>query len=222
MTGRIATDLPDLDVDRLLVVVTGSVSAADVPVWIDWTRTCYPDLQLRIVLTRSAQRFVTPAAVAGRLGAAVEFDEWPENAGTAVHVQWQQWAQAIAVYPATFGFIARLSRGMADSPAMLAAQCTSAPLVLAPSLPPGGLESPAFQQHWLELRSRPYVALAPPRRGRSVTTGTDDAWVPAPWLDICELIAQCRREQQGRREQQCRRERQAPPLPSPERAGAGR
>lgn len=197
MAGPLSADLPDLMVDRLLVVVTGSVSAADVPFWIDWTRICYPDLQLRIVLTRSARRFVTPAAVAGRLGAPVEFDEWPENADTAIHVEWQQWAQAIAVCPATFGFIARLSRGMADSPAILAAQCSTAPVVLAPSLPPGGMESPAFQQHWLELRSRPHVALAPPRRGRSVTTGTDDAWVPAPWLEVCELIAQCRREQQA-------------------------
>ena len=181
----------DTGLRRLLVVATGSLSAADLPVWLDWTRTCHPEVELRVVLTRSARQFLAPAAVSLRLGRPVEFDEWDETDLQATHVQWQQWAQAILVYPATFSFVARFATGMADTPAMLAAQCTGAPVVLAPSLPPGGLQSPAFARHWAELRSRPRVGLAAPRPGRSATTGEADAWVPAPWIEAYELVERC-------------------------------
>ncbi|WP_239513940.1 flavoprotein [Streptosporangium sp. 'caverna'] len=186
--------VPELGISRMLLVVTGSVSAADLPFWVEWLRASYPDLQIRVVVTRSAERFVTRVALAGRSGGEVFLDAWPDDESVARHVEWERWAQAIVVYPATLNFIARLALGLADTPAMLAAQCATVPVVLAPALPPGGLDSAAYQLHWTALHARRNVAVAPPRPGASVTTGQEDAWVPALMPDVLELVEQRRLE----------------------------
>ncbi len=184
----------ELGVSRLLLVSTGSAYAWSMPYWLDWLRTEYPGLEVRMVVTRSAERFVTRQTLGSRLGANVLVDTWPEEEAAARHVEWAEWAEAIIVYPATLQFMARLALGLADTPVLLAAQCTNAPVVVAPALPPGGLESAACRQHWTALAARPNVVLVPPGRGRSLTTGREDAWVPPPLPEALRLLAEHRRE----------------------------
>lgn len=179
---------PPLGIDRLLWLVTGSVAAADVPFLVRWVRLGHPDLQLKVVLSRSARRFVTPEAVASRLGAEPESDVWAETGSQAPHVDWAQWAQAVLVYPATFSVVARLALGLADSPAVLAAHCSGGPLVVAPALPPGGLQSHVLQQHWQQLADRPGVAVAACRRGESAAGAAAPAWAPAPFPEALDLL----------------------------------
>ncbi|MET9678861.1 flavoprotein [Streptomyces coeruleorubidus] len=182
--------VPELRVERLLVVTAGSAFATGMPYWIDWLRLSYPELAVKMVLTASARRFVTRQALAGRLHrhGEVLFDEWPEDEGTARHVELAEWAQAVVVYPATFHFTARLALGLADSPALLACHCTRAPVAVAPALPPGGLESAAFQTHWAALTARPNVVLVPPHPGISMTTGRADAWVPPLLPEVIGML----------------------------------
>lgn len=184
--------VPDLGLHRLLLVVTGSATASEVPLLVSWLTRAYPDLELTIVLTRSARRFVTPGALAGQSGSDVLLDEWPADDWHARHVEWAEWAEAILVYPATLSWISRLALGLADSPALLAAQCTTAPVVLAPALPPGGYGSAAYRRHWEALSTRPNVAVAPPQPVSSQTTGRQDAWGPAPLGRVVELLEVCR------------------------------
>ncbi|MEU1277928.1 flavoprotein [Streptomyces sp. NPDC005805] len=180
----------ELGIERLLVVVTGSAYAWSTPYWLDLLRLHHPRLDVKVVLTRSAERFVTRQSVASRVGGAVYQDDWPADAAGARHVEWAEWADAIVVYPATLHFMARLALGLSDSPALLAAHCSGAPVAVAPALPPGGLESPVVRQHWAALAARPDVILAPPVPGRSLTTGRDDAWVPPPLPDVLHLLAE--------------------------------
>ncbi|MFE9170733.1 flavoprotein [Streptomyces kebangsaanensis] len=190
------TGPPALNVERLLVVTTGSAFATGMPYWVDWLRLSYPGLVIRLVLTRSARRFVTRQALAGRLhrDGEVLLDEWPEDEAVARHVELAEWAQAVVVYPATFHFTARLALGLADSPVLLACHCTRAPVAVAPALPPGGLESAAFQAHWAALAARPNVVLAPPHPGVSLTTGRADAWVPPLLPEVLGMLEHRRAE----------------------------
>ncbi|MGX1975447.1 flavoprotein [Streptomyces kronopolitis] len=183
-------DVPDPGLKRLLLVVTGSAYAWSTPYWLELLRQHCPELEVRVVLTRSAERFVTPQAIGARVSGTVSSDVWPDDESTARHVEWAQWAEAILVYPATMHFMARLALGLADSPALLAAQCTRAPVALAPALPPGALDSAAVRQHWAALAARPNVVLVPPVAGRSLTTGREDAWVPPPLPDALKLITE--------------------------------
>ncbi|WP_254706559.1 flavoprotein [Streptomyces lunaelactis] len=180
----------DLGLTRMLVVVTGSAFAWSTPYWLEHLRLSCPGVEVRVVLTRSAERFVTRQAVGSRVGGAVSTDTWPDEDDTARHVAWAEWAEAIVVYPATVHFMARLALGLADSPVLLAAQCTRAPVVVAPALPPGALEGDAFRGHWATLAARPNIVLVPPVPGRSLTTGREDAWVPPPMPEVLQLIAE--------------------------------
>ncbi|MFI9078338.1 flavoprotein [Streptomyces sioyaensis] len=185
-------DPPELNLNRLLVVVTGSAYAWSTPYWLEWLRLHCPELEVRVVLTRSAERFVTPQAVGARVGGAVSTDIWPDDEATARHVEWAEWADAILVYPATLHFMARLALGLSDSPALLAAQCSQGTIAVAPALPPGALEGAAVRQHWAALVARPNTVLVPPIAGRSLTTGREDAWVPPPLAEALRLIVEHR------------------------------
>ncbi|MFD0355527.1 flavoprotein [Streptomyces sp. NPDC127110] len=182
--------VPEFTAERLLVVATGAVHAAHLPTWAGWLRLAYPRLETRIVVTRSAERFVSRAALAALGGCEVLPDVWPEEATTtARHVELAQWADAAIVYPATMNFIARFATGMADTPAMLALQCTRAPIAVAPALPPGGQENVTLQHHLKSLGARPNVVVVPTTPGRSVTTGRDDAAVPPPLPVVIGALA---------------------------------
>jgi phosphopantothenoylcysteine synthetase/decarboxylase len=187
---------PELGVSRLLLVVTGSAGATGMPSWTSWLSLAYPRLTTRLVLTRSAQRFVTRQALAPRVS-EVLVDTWPEDDLGARHVEMSEWAEAIIVYPATLHFVARLALGLADTPALLAAQCATCPIAVAPSLPPGGMDSAAFRAHWTALVDRPNVAVAPPIPAMSLTTGKPDAWGPPPLSEVIEMLERRRKEIAG-------------------------
>jgi phosphopantothenoylcysteine synthetase/decarboxylase len=175
--------------NRTLLVGTGAVSVAFLPFWLNWLRLAYPQAELRVVITHSAQRFVSRDALAAVGGCAVLGDEWPAGEASARHVELQEWAEMTLVYPATFNFISRLSLGLAGSPALLAMQCMTTPIGLAPALPPGGTHSPAYIEHSDRLRRRPNVVIADPHAGHSVTTGKMNANVPADFHTLLTLTA---------------------------------
>jgi hypothetical protein len=168
-------EAPPLGARRLLLVATGSVSAAFLPFWLNWLAASYPELECQVALTRSAQRFVTQEAVSGLTRRGVLEDAWPDAPRSrALHVELARWADAIAVYPATLHFIGRLALGLADTPVLLAAQCTTAPVGLAAALPPGGWDSAAMARHRAALEERRNVVLLRPVPGLSLTTQTGD------------------------------------------------
>lgn len=184
---------PRLALDRLLLVATGSVAAADLPFWSTWLRTEYPDLEVKVALTPSATRFVTPTALAGRLRGEVLLDEWPQDTTEATHVELWQWAEGVLVHPCTLDYLGRLAQGLAGTPSLLALQCTSVPVVLAPGLPPGGAESRAYQEHVERLGARPNVRVIPPQPGHSSSTGRMNGWAPQLFPECLAALEGLRR-----------------------------
>ncbi|MFC9635107.1 flavoprotein [Streptomyces mirabilis] len=163
------------------------------PFWLTWLNEVYPNLQVKVVVTPSAERFVTLQGLSShRFGHALR-DEWPLDDSHARHVEWAEWADGVLVYPTTFHFLARLALGLADSPALLAAQCTSVPVVVAPGLPPGGWQSPACAGHVAALSTRSNTAVVSPRPGISKTTGRPDAWAPALMPEAIRVLEGVRR-----------------------------
>ncbi|AXE23464.1 flavoprotein [Streptomyces globosus] len=175
---------------RLLLVATGSVSASELPSWILWLRSTHPALEVQTVLTPSARRFVTPEALNLLTSRRTLVDSWPEEPVLrAPHVDLTAWAEAVVVYPATFSYTARLALGLADSPSLLTAQCTAAPVGVAPALPPGGAQSHAYRAHVDALSTRPNTVVAAPVPALSMTTGRMDSWAAAPLPDLLGAVA---------------------------------
>lgn len=169
------------DFSRLLVVITGSINAAYAPSWLSWLKLSFPELSLRIVVTRSAQRFVTPQALAVISDTAVLTDEWrSEPEPGSAHTTMAESAEAILVYPATLHYLARLALGIPDTPSLLAIACTQVPVVVAPSLPPGGWDSPVTKEHLERLAARGNVTVIPPVPGFSFTTRQENGCFPPP------------------------------------------
>ncbi|ROV70441.1 flavoprotein [Streptomyces globisporus] len=186
---------PKFSAQRLLIVGTGALGVSALPGWLGWLRETYPETETKVLLTRQASTFVAPAALAAIGGRPVEHDSWSTEPTTAaLHVQLSQWADAIAVYPATFHFVSRFATGLADTPSLLALQCTNAPIGIAPALPPGGYESHAFRSHLSALRDRRNVVVAPPEPGRSVTSGRIEASTTAPLTTLLPMIEELRAE----------------------------
>lgn len=195
--GR-AAGLPAFGARRLLYVGTGALSVAHMPFWLNWLRSGYPDVEVRPVVTRGAERFVSRGALAPLAGREALLDAWPDGpVHSAPHVELAEWAEVALVHPASMHFLARYALGLADTPVLLALQCTSAVVVLAPSLPPGALTSPAYRRHHEALADRPGVAVVPPGPGLSTTTGRMDAALSAPLPDLL-VAAERLRSESGR------------------------
>lgn len=195
MNAQYLTDphrAPGLGVERLLVVVTGAVAASSTPGWLAWLRDNTPGMQLKVVMTRSAARFVTPTALAATSGGEVLVDEWSPEGHDAVHVQLAEWANAVVVFPATLHFMGRFALGLADTPVLLALQSTSVPVALAPAVPPGAVDGHAYREHWSRLSARPNVVLVPAAQGRSVTTRRVEPGSPAPLAEVLQRLEELR------------------------------
>ncbi|MGY6024090.1 flavoprotein [Streptomyces spinosirectus] len=174
---------------RLLYVGTGALGVMFMPMWLHWLRTSYPEVEIRTVVTRSATRFVTPTTLSVFGGRAPQPDVWgDEPETTAPHVELAHWADTVVVHPATFHFTGRLALGVADTPALLALQCTAAPIALAPALPPGALTSPAWRQHVRTLAERANVTVVPPHQGISMTTGEPGAMTAATLTEVIPAV----------------------------------
>lgn len=204
-------------VRRLLVVGTGSVTAAHLPFWASWLKMGQPEVEVRYVLTGAATRFVTREALVAIGGCDVLEDRWPqEPEPRARHVDLAQWPDAVVVLPATLNYLARLALGLGDSPSMLALQCTEAAIALAPALPPGGVRSAAYEEHSAKLAGRRNVVVVPPHPGRSTTSGRREAWAPASFPDVLaaadtlrtELAAAQEKQQEKQQDEQQERQRE--------------
>ncbi|MFI2370943.1 flavoprotein [Streptomyces sp. NPDC018833] len=188
-----AGSAPAFGARRVLFVGTGAIGVMFMPMWVNWLRTAYPAVELRTMVTRSAERFVTRTALTAFAGDEVLRDVWPDEPEVgARHVELAQWPDAVVVHPATFHFVSRLALGVADTPLMLALQCTQAPIAVAPALPPSGVESFAYRQHVAALEQRPNVTVVPPQPGFSVTTGRMDAAVATPLPEVVPALERLR------------------------------
>ncbi|MGA6161800.1 flavoprotein [Amycolatopsis magusensis] len=189
MTGSGANGSRVPDTKRIMLVGTGAPAVAKFPDAVLALRHRLPAARIRLVLTPQAFQFVTPTAVTAVTGQKFFVDRWTEGPyDTAPHVEMAQWAEAVLVHPATLNFIARLASGLADTPLTLALQCTDVPIVLAPSLPPGGVEGYAYRRHLAALDDRPNITVAHPVRGPSMATGRLCTGVPAPFESALDLL----------------------------------
>ncbi|ARP73118.1 flavoprotein [Streptomyces pluripotens] len=178
---------------RLLLFGTGALSVAFLPYWLNWLRIAHPHTEVRVAVTRSAERFVSRPALTAILGREVLLDAWPGTTSDSTiphldHVELAQWPEAVAVHPAGLNFIGRFAQGHADTPLLMALQCTRAVIGIAPALPPGAEASPAYRAHLKALERYDNVLIAPPHPGRSASTGRDDASVAAPLSILWDLM----------------------------------
>lgn len=176
--------------ERILLVGTGAPAVSTLPERVLELERLAPECPVRITLTRQSLRFLTTTTLKAVSGRSAFVDEWsPEGVLAADHVEITSWATVVLVYPATLRFLSHLALGLCDTPVMLALQCSTVPILIAPSLPPGGFESTAYRDHLQRLAERSNVHVVAPQGGLSMRNGEPNIGTPRRFTDLVDLAA---------------------------------
>jgi phosphopantothenoylcysteine decarboxylase/phosphopantothenate--cysteine ligase len=118
---------------RVLLGVTGGIAAYKSPDLV--RRLIERGAEVQVVMTKSAQRFVSPMSFQAVSGRPTRSDLWDGAAEAAMgHIELARWAQVVLIAPASADFIARLAGGRADDLLSTLCVATEAPVVLAPAM----------------------------------------------------------------------------------------
>lgn len=125
-------------------------------------------LEVHVVMTEAATRFVQPLTFAALSGHKVITSLW-DDAGTAEgsydssieHIGEAQWADALVVAPATANILAKFAQGIADDFLTTMYLATQAPVLVAPAMNVNMWEHPATQANLELLRQRGVRVIEP-------------------------------------------------------------
>src|SRR5450631_4591121 len=133
-------------------------------------------LEVHVVMTESATRFVQPLTFAALTGYKVVTSLW-DDTGTGdssydssngqngiEHIGEAQWADALVVAPATANILAKFAHGIADDFLSTMYLATRAPVLVAPAMNVNMWEHPATQAN-LEVLEGRGVRIVPPDKG---------------------------------------------------------
>lgn len=91
--------------------------------------------EVRVVMTRGAEAFVTPLTFQALSGEPVRTSLLdPEAEAGMGHIELAKWADLVVIAPASADFIARLAQGMADDLLTTVCCATEAPIAVAPAM----------------------------------------------------------------------------------------
>ena len=113
------------------------------------------DVDVRVVMTAAATRFVTPMTFEALSRHPVFHDQWaPGASGDIRHVSPADEADLLLVAPATANILGKFARGIADDALSTLYLATRAPVLVAPAMNVNMLEHPAVQENLATLRAR--------------------------------------------------------------------
>jgi phosphopantothenoylcysteine decarboxylase/phosphopantothenate--cysteine ligase len=119
-------------------------------------------LEVHVVMTAAAGKFVQPltfAALTGHKVITSLWDEWSDPDATGdqsgiEHIAEAQWAEVLVVAPATANILAKFAHGIADDFLTTMYLATQAPVLVAPAMNVNMWEHPATQANLEILRQR--------------------------------------------------------------------
>jgi len=145
---------------QVLLGVTGGIAAYKAPDLVRRLREQGADV--RVVLTASATRLVTPVTFQAVSGHPVRSGLWDEAAEAAMgHIELARWANLVLIAPASADFLARLAVGMADDLLTTLCLATDAPLAVAPAMNRLMWANPVTQENVHRLSARGVTLLGP-------------------------------------------------------------
>jgi phosphopantothenoylcysteine decarboxylase/phosphopantothenate--cysteine ligase len=163
--------------------VTGGIAAYKSPELV--RRLMERGAEVQVVMTESAQKFITPMSFQAVSGRPVRSDLWDSAAEAAMgHIELARWAQLVLIAPASADFIARLAGGRADD--LLATLCvaTEAPIALAPAMNRVMWANKATQANIETLTARGVRILGPGSGGQACgEIGLGRMWEPHQLAD---------------------------------------
>ena len=145
---------------NIVLGITGGIAAYKAPDLVRRLRDNGAEVQ--IVMTASAEEFVTSTALQAVSGRPIRSNLWDKEAEAAMsHIELARWADVVLIAPATAEVMARIASGAA--PDLLTTIClaTEAPIALAPAMNRVMWSNPATQANRDVLEQRGIHILGP-------------------------------------------------------------
>ena len=144
----------------MLLGVTGSIAAYKSP---DIVRRLKDQgAEVRVVLTASAEKLVSPTVFQAVSGEPVRGDIWDEQAEAAMgHIELAKWADLILIAPATANVVAQLAAGSAENLLTTICLASDAQVSIAPSMNQAMWRDAATQANCELLKKRNVIFIGP-------------------------------------------------------------
>ena len=118
---------------NVVLGITGSIAAYKTPELVRRLRERGADVQ--IVMTTSAEEFVTSTALQAVSGKPIRSNLWDKQAEASMsHIELARWAHVVLIAPATAEIMARLAGGAASDLLTTICLATEAPVAIAPAM----------------------------------------------------------------------------------------
>ncbi|MGB8658218.1 MAG: bifunctional phosphopantothenoylcysteine decarboxylase/phosphopantothenate--cysteine ligase CoaBC [Candidatus Zixiibacteriota bacterium] len=171
---------------KIIVGITGGIAAY---------KTCEivrrlkkSGAQVIVIMTQSAQKFITPLTLETLSENEVVTEMFPERkvVGTR-HVTLAHWADLILIAPATANIIGKIKAGIADDILTTVVISTNSPVLMAPAMNVDMYENPIFQENMEHLKKLGYRFIEPGTGDLACGT-VGKGRLPEPEIIVSEVV----------------------------------
>lgn len=150
---------------RILVGVGGGIAAYKVCAIVSALAKAGADV--RVILTNSAQEFITPLTLStlSRHPAYTDDSFWQPIHSRPLHIELGEWAEVFVIAPLTANTLAKLAYGMADNLLTNTVLASTCPVLLAPAMNTDMWQQQTVQRNWRSLQTDPRYHAADPGEG---------------------------------------------------------
>jgi phosphopantothenoylcysteine decarboxylase / phosphopantothenate---cysteine ligase len=137
---------------RVLVGIGGGVAAYKICEVI--STLVKAGVEVRAILTDSAQQFITPLTITTLCRHLVYTDKdfWAPTHERPLHIQLGEWAEVFLVAPLTANTVGKLALGLADNLLTNTILASTCPVLVAPAMNTAMWEQQSVQQNWAQLQ----------------------------------------------------------------------
>ena len=148
--------------------------------------------EVQVVMTRNAERFITPLTLQTLSGRRVLTDDWDDPDAVVQHIELSREIDALVVAPATANVLAKFARGVADDFLSTFYISVTAPVVVAPAMNTRMLVHPSTRENLAALERRG-VKIVPPGSGWLAERETGAGRLAEPDAIVEAALAAARR-----------------------------
>ncbi|WP_336365709.1 bifunctional phosphopantothenoylcysteine decarboxylase/phosphopantothenate--cysteine ligase CoaBC [Marinobacter sp. C2H3] len=177
---------------RILLGVTGGIAAYKSAELVRLLKKA--GCEVRVVMTRGAEAFVTPLTFQALSGEPVRTSLLdPEAEAGMGHIELAKWADRVLVAPASADFLARLAHGLADDLLTTVCCATEAPIAVAPAMNQAMWRNARTQRNLALLEADPQITVWGPDQGQQACGDTG----PGRMLEPADLATLALAEDRG-------------------------
>ncbi len=157
---------------KVLVGVSGGIAAYKTALLVRELKK--KSTQVRVMMTRSATKFVTPLTFETLSENPVLLDLFPDEGGLrTAHIDWARWPDIIIICPATANTIGKVAAGIADNALTTTIMATTEPIVFCPAMNKEMYANAIFQENVAKLEKNGYTLVAP---GKGYLACGEEGW----------------------------------------------